>query len=94
VTEEMSPLLKQPIVVESKPGASGGSIAADHVANSKADGDTIFFGTNSTHAANQSLHGACHAAAPGSAADSRMSLPRPSYRENRSRRSSAAATSR
>jgi len=54
VGEEVSNNLKQPVVVESKAGASGG-IAADYVAKSKPDGYTIFFGTNSTHAANQSL---------------------------------------
>lgn len=54
VGEEMANNLKQPVVVEAKAGASGG-IAADYVAKSKPDGYTIFFGTNSTHAANQSL---------------------------------------
>lgn len=54
VGEEMSNNLKQPVVVEAKAGASGG-IGADFVAKSRPDGYTIFFGTNSTHAANQSL---------------------------------------
>jgi tripartite-type tricarboxylate transporter receptor subunit TctC len=54
VGEEMSSVLKQPLVVETRAGASG-NIAADFVAKSKPDGYTIFFGSNSTHAANQSL---------------------------------------
>ncbi len=54
VAEEMSATLKQTVVVETKPGASG-MIGADFVAKAKPDGYTIFFGTNSTHAANQSL---------------------------------------
>lgn len=42
------------VVVEPKPGANG-MIAAEYVAKAAPDGYTIFIGTNSTHAANQSL---------------------------------------
>jgi tripartite-type tricarboxylate transporter receptor subunit TctC len=44
----------QQFVVEPKPGANG-SIAAQQVAKSKPDGLTLFFTTNTTHAANPSL---------------------------------------
>ncbi len=54
LADQMSKTLGQPIVVETKPGASG-MIAGDFVAKSKPDGYTVFIGTNSTHAANQSL---------------------------------------
>ncbi|GAA4326055.1 tripartite tricarboxylate transporter substrate binding protein [Pigmentiphaga soli] len=55
VADEMTGDLKQPVVVETKPGASG-MIGADFVAKSAPDGYTLFIGTNSTHAANQSLY--------------------------------------
>jgi tripartite-type tricarboxylate transporter receptor subunit TctC len=51
ICEKVSKVLGQPVIVESKPGAQG-AIAARQVAKSAADGYTIFFGTNSTHAAN------------------------------------------
>ena len=54
LAEQMAKTLGQPVVVDVKPGASG-MIGADFVAKSKPDGYTIFIGTNSTHAANQSL---------------------------------------
>jgi len=43
------------IVIENKPGA-GGNIGAEHVAHSAPDGYTLFYGTNGTHAINQSLY--------------------------------------
>ena len=43
------------IVVEPKPGANG-ILAAEYVARSAPDGHTILIGTNSTHAANQTLY--------------------------------------
>jgi len=47
--------LKQPIVVENKPGA-GGNIGADFVAKAPPDGYTILMGAVATHAINPSLY--------------------------------------
>lgn len=55
IGEDMSVALGQPLVFETRPGQSG-NIAADMVAKSKPDGYTIYLGTNSSHAANQSLY--------------------------------------
>ena len=54
VAKHLSDAFGQPVVVEPKPGANG-SIAAQQVAKSKPDGLTLFFTTNTTHAANPSL---------------------------------------
>ena len=54
VGRHLSDALGQPVVVEARPGANG-SIAAQQVAKSKPDGLTLFFSTNTTHAANPSL---------------------------------------
>ncbi len=43
------------VVVEAKPGANG-IIATEFVAKAPADGYTVLIGSNSTHAANQSLY--------------------------------------
>ena len=51
----LSASLKQPVVVDNKGGA-GGSIAADMVAKSAADGYTLLMGTVGTHAINSSLY--------------------------------------
>lgn len=51
---EMYELTRQRVIVEAKPGANG-ILAAEYVAKAKPDGYTILIGTNSTHAANQSL---------------------------------------
>ena len=53
LADQLAPLLKQPVVVETRPGA-GGMIAADAVAKSSPDGYTILIGTSS-QAANPSL---------------------------------------
>jgi tripartite-type tricarboxylate transporter receptor subunit TctC len=53
--EELRKSLGQTIVVENLPGADG-ILAAQAVKRSPADGYTIFLSTNSTHAANLSLH--------------------------------------
>jgi tripartite-type tricarboxylate transporter receptor subunit TctC len=55
VGQRLSERLKQPVVVENKPGANG-QIAAEYVARSKADGYTLFMTTNTTHSANPSLY--------------------------------------
>jgi len=55
VVAEIQDSLKQTIIVEAKAGANG-ILAADYVAKQPADGYTILIGTNSTHAANQSLY--------------------------------------
>jgi tripartite-type tricarboxylate transporter receptor subunit TctC len=47
-------VLKQPIVVVNKPGATG-VVASDFVAHSKPDGYTLLFGTAATHALNVSV---------------------------------------
>jgi len=54
MSEDMSPALGQPLVLDTRPGQSG-NIAADIVAKSKPDGYTVYLGTNSSHAANRSL---------------------------------------
>ncbi|MGE4337301.1 MAG: Bug family tripartite tricarboxylate transporter substrate binding protein [Pigmentiphaga sp.] len=53
--EELGKRLGQSLIIENAPGADG-IIAAQAAARSKADGYTIFLSTNSTHAANVSLH--------------------------------------
>lgn len=47
-------ILKQKVLVENKPGAGGG-VGNAFVAKARPDGYTLLIGTNSTHAANQSL---------------------------------------
>ncbi len=54
IAEKLSPLLKQPVVVENRPGASSG-IAARHVAQAKPDGYTLFLTSNSV-VANQLIN--------------------------------------
>src|SRR5215467_12722436 len=44
IAENMSRTLGQPIIVESKPGASG-TLAAEYVANAPADGTILWLGT-------------------------------------------------
>lgn len=54
IGDRVAKALKQPFVIENKPGANG-ALAAAEVARSAPDGHTILFGTNSTHAANPHL---------------------------------------
>ncbi len=54
VARHLSDEFGQQFVVEPKPGANG-SIAAQQVARARPDGLTLFFTTNTTHAANPSL---------------------------------------
>ena len=52
--QKLGEALGQPVVIDNKPGANG-SIAAEYVSKAKADGYTLFMGTNSTHGANPAL---------------------------------------
>jgi tripartite-type tricarboxylate transporter receptor subunit TctC len=55
VLDKMSAALKQPFVVENKPGA-GGNIAADMVAKSAPDGYTLLFAIDTTFTVNPSIY--------------------------------------
>jgi tripartite-type tricarboxylate transporter receptor subunit TctC len=55
VGQKLSERLKQPVVVDNKPGANG-QIAAEFVKNAKPDGYTLWMTTNTTHSANPSLY--------------------------------------
>ncbi len=54
LANKLQEILKQPILVDDKPGASG-QLGAQIVATAPADGYTLIMGTNSTNAANKAL---------------------------------------
>ena len=54
VADELAKVLKQPVIIDFKPGANG-AIAATAVAHAAPDGYTIFMTTVSTHSANPNL---------------------------------------
>jgi len=54
VAKKLGERLKQPVVVDNKPGASA-QIGAQHVAKAKPDGYTLFMTTNTSHSANPAL---------------------------------------
>jgi tripartite-type tricarboxylate transporter receptor subunit TctC len=53
--QKVSEAVKQPVIVDNKPGA-GGNIGADIVAKSSADGYTLLMGAVATHAINPGLY--------------------------------------
>ena len=55
VADELAKVLGQPVIVENKPGASGGLAAVD-VAHAPPDGYTLMVGSVGTHAINVSLY--------------------------------------
>ncbi len=55
LSQKLSEILGQPVVVDNKLGAAG-AVGAGFVAKSKPDGYTLFGGTISTHAINASLY--------------------------------------
>jgi tripartite-type tricarboxylate transporter receptor subunit TctC len=55
VADELAKALGQPVIVENKPGASGGLAAVD-VVHAPADGYTLMVGSVGTHAINVSLY--------------------------------------
>lgn len=55
VGRTLSEVIKQPVIIENKPGA-GTSIGATAVANSPANGYTLLWGDNATYATNTALY--------------------------------------
>jgi tripartite-type tricarboxylate transporter receptor subunit TctC len=56
IMPKVAEALGEAIVIENKPGA-GGNVGAEIVAHSAPDGYTLLYGTNGTHAINQTLYG-------------------------------------
>jgi tripartite-type tricarboxylate transporter receptor subunit TctC len=54
VAQKLSERLKQPVLIDNKPGASA-QLGAQYVAKAKPDGYTLFMTTNTSHSANPSL---------------------------------------
>ena len=55
IADSISDATKAQVVIDPKPGANG-ILAAEYVAKAPPDGYTVLIGTNSTHAANQTLY--------------------------------------
>ncbi len=55
VAQKLAERLKQPVLIDNKPGASA-QIGSMFVAKAKADGYTLFMTTNTSHSANPSLY--------------------------------------
>jgi len=55
VASGLAARLKQPVVVDNKPGANA-QVAAQFVAKAKPDGTTLFMTTNTSHSANPALY--------------------------------------
>jgi tripartite-type tricarboxylate transporter receptor subunit TctC len=55
IAQHLSESLRQQVVVDNKPGASG-ALGSDIVAKAAPDGYTLVMGNNATHATNQSLY--------------------------------------
>ena len=55
VGQKLSERLKQPVLIDNKPGASA-QLGAQYVAKAKPDGYTLFMTTNTSHSANPALY--------------------------------------
>ncbi len=55
IAEQLQTNLKQPVIIENKPGADG-IIAAQHAMRAEPNGYTVFVTTNTTHAINPALY--------------------------------------